>query len=202
MKSNISSSVLTVTLSLMFTAAAQSVEISKKAFQSEYENTASSGIKTTSRMSSDGKGHGRTESISGNRRTISIMDYGARKIFILNPELKTVMTMPFRDDDMEGMAAAGKKISATARPLGVKLIDGHMCTGKHYDLDGGGSEDIWTGNDIDGTRVYSKVTMPKFGVSESHLKSYSAVAPPADAFTIPAGYKQQETFAMPPALKK
>jgi len=188
MKTNNFGFVCAAILSWILLSPAQSAEISKQAFQAEYELNSSVAGKSVHKLSCDGKGHGRSEMISARRQNVSILDYAKHQIFILNPESKTVLTLPLTNDDVNGLEAFGQKIRSTGKPLGVKLIDGHMCTGTHYDLDGGSFEEIWTGNDIGGTRVYSKVTMPKLGVSESHLKAYSPSSPAADSFTIPAGY--------------
>ena len=59
----------------------------------------------------------------------------------------------------------------------------------HHTLDGGSEKEIWTGNDISGTRVYSKVFVPGFGASEAHLKSYLSAPPSDDAFGLPADYR-------------
>lgn len=168
---------------------AQSAEISKQAFQAEYELNSSLAGKSVHKLSCDGKGHGRSEMISARSHNVSILNYAKHQIFILNPQSKTVVTLPLTSGDVSGLEAFGQKIRSTGKPLGVKVIDGHTCTGTHYDLDGGSIEEIWTGNDIGGTRVYSKVTMPKIGVSESRLKAYSSTSPAAESFTIPSGYR-------------
>ena len=188
-KSALLTAAITVTAGLMIGGSASAIEIAKQAYQAEYELTAPSG-KSTHKLSFDGKGHGRSEMISGTRHSISIADYPNQKISILMAEMKQVMTVPLDDKMMESMGELGQKVKSTGKPLGTKMIDGHMCTGTHYDLSGGSTQEIWTGNDIGGVRVYSKVTMPNIGVTESRLKSFSKSAPGPDAFAIPADYSK------------
>lgn len=161
-----------------------------RAYQAEYE-LSSNGSKRIHRLAFDGKGHGRSEmiAVAPASHRISIMDLGTHQIKMMDVNSKTVMSMALQDDDIDQLSGFGKKIKSSAKQLGVRTIDGHVCTGTHYQLDGGSEEEIWTGNDIAGTRVYSKVTMPGFGVTEAHLKSYKATAPSPDSFNVPADFK-------------
>lgn len=183
-------SVKVMVSSIFVAAAANAAEISKQAYSAEYELTSKTG-KSVHKLAFDGRGHGRSEMISGTRKSVSIADYPNKQISILMPEMKSVMTMPLDDQMMESMGDVGQKVKATAKPLGTKMIDGHLCTGTHYDLGEGGSQEIWTGNDIGGIRVYSKVTTPQIGVSEAHLKSFSKNPPGPENFVVPAEFKKQ-----------
>lgn len=177
-----------VLASWIFHSPASAAEFSKQAFQAEYALSSNLAGKSVHKLSNDGKGHGRSEMISAQSHNVSIIDLGKHQILMLNPKSKTVISLSFRDDDVSVLKAFGQKVGATGKPLGTKTIDGHVCTGTQYSLDGGGSEEIWNGQDIAGNRVYSKVMMPGFGVSEARLQSYSPVAPGADQFSIPPGY--------------
>lgn len=173
------------------TNSALALEPARQAYQAEYELN-SAGLKSIHKLAFDGKGHGRSEMISADgRQSISIIDYSKRQMQILVPMMKTVMTIPLKDEDLINMGSISEKMIASSRPLGVKAIDGHPCTGTFYKLEGGTEEELWTGNDIGGVRVYSKVITPGVGVSESHLKKFIPNAPTQAAFSIPAGYANQ-----------
>ena len=161
---------------------AGAAEIPQQAFQAEYVLTGPGGM-SIHKIACDGKGHGRSEIISPSRRSVSIADYANKQVNICTPGLGT-LSVPLDDKMMDSMNAFNKNMKANSKPLGSKLIDGHMCTGTHYDLDAG-YEELWTGNDIGGARVYSKVEMPNYGVTEAHLKSFSRVAPGPEMFVLP-----------------
>lgn len=162
-------------------------EIERKAYQAEYK--LSSQVGTSQHiMSFDGKGHGRSEMISSNgSKNVSIIDYNQRKVMLMMPGMRTAMSIPLTDDQLSAMGSVSDKMKASAKPLGVKTIQGHICTGTKYSLDGGVEEEIWNGNDIGGVRVYSKVIAPGAGVSEALLVKFNPSAPAANLFTLPAG---------------
>ncbi len=164
------------------------LELNHQPYQAEYKLTGTAGT-STHFMSFDGKGSGRSEMVgSSGSRSISIIDYQKRVVKILMPAMKTAMTMPLTDDQLHALGAVSDKMKASAKPLGTRTIQGHPCTGTHYNLEGGGSQELWNGNDIGGVRVYSKVVSPGLGVSEALLVKYNPSAPPASAFTVPPGY--------------
>lgn len=166
-----------------FASAANSAEIPQQAFQAEYEITGPTGT-SVHKLACDGKGHGRSEMISQKRHSISIADYTNHKMSIVTPGMGS-FSMPLDDKMIDSMSAFSKTMKENSKALGTKLIDGHVCTGTQYKL-GDGFEEIWTGNDIGGARVYSKVSTPGAGITEAHLKSFSRVAPGAQMFELPA----------------
>lgn len=161
-------------------------EINHQAYQAEYKLTGPAGT-STHLMSCDGKGFGRSEMVnSKGSRNVSIIDYKKKEIKILMPGMKEAMTMTLTDDQVSAFGAVSDKMKASAKPLGTRTIQGHPCTGTRYTSEGGGSEELWNGNDIGGVRVYSKVVTPGMGVSEASLLKYNPAAPPASAFVIPS----------------
>ncbi|MDZ4838230.1 MAG: hypothetical protein SGJ27_30980 [Candidatus Melainabacteria bacterium] len=100
-------------------------------------------------------------------KSVSIIDYKKKEIKILTPGMKKAMTMTLTDDQVSAFGAVSEKMKASAKPLGTRTIQGHPCTGTQYTLEGGGSEEIWNGNDIGGVRVYSKVVTPGMDVCEA-----------------------------------
>ncbi len=178
---------------LLMSSAASAVDFPKQAYQAEYELTSASSGKSVHRIASDGKGRGYSEMISDKSHSKSIIDWQARKILILMPERKMVMSMNLRDDDVNQMMNSGEQIAAKKKPLGTKMIDGHLCTGTIFDFNQGGNEEVWNGNDIGGVRVYSKVTLPKIGVTEARLKKFSPLAPSSEMLSVPAGYQSMSS---------
>jgi hypothetical protein len=169
-------------------SAASSANISSKPYQASYQETSSVGGKAVRTYATDGKGHGRSEiTRDSGRKDVSLLDLPNHRITILRGDSKTAISMPLRDNDVGMLAQFGSEMRAGGKPLGSKVIDGHPCHGRHYDL-GETSEDLWTGDDI-GVRVFSKV-QSKFGTTESHLRSFSTQAPDPKVFAIPADYNQ------------
>lgn len=164
----------------------QSMEIEKRAYQAEYELSGPAG-KSTHILSFDGKGHGRSEMLSASgRKSVSIIDYGRKQVQVIMPDTKSCISMPLSDDYLENLGSLSARIKSTGKSLGSKTISGHICTGTHYTLDGGAEEEIWTGNDIGGIRVYSIVKGPGSGVSEAKLKTFVPGAPAEASFRVPA----------------
>lgn len=182
---------------LIMSSAARAVEFPKQAYQAEYELTSASSGKSVHRIASDGKGRGYSEMISDKSHSKSIFDWQAHEILVLMPERKMVMSMKLRDDDVNQMMNGSAQIAATKKPLGTKVIDGHLCTGTMLEFNQGGNEEIWNGNDIGGVRVYSKVTLPKVGVTEARLKKFSPVAPSSEMLSVPAGYRSMSSGLLP-----
>lgn len=166
----------------------EAFELHSQAYQAEYKLTGTTGT-STHLMAFDGNGLGRSEMInSAGSRNIAIIDYLKRKVTVLMPANKAAMTIPLTDDYLSAMGSLSNKMKESAKPLGMRTIQGHPCTGTRYSLEGGGVQEIWNGNDIGGVRVYSKVTAPGLGVSEASLEKFKASAPPASTFAVPAGY--------------
>lgn len=179
--------------SLLLSSAAGAVDYPKQAYQAEYELTSASSGKSVHRIASDGKGRGYSEMISDKSHSKSIIDWQAHKILILMPEKKMVMSMNLRDDDVSMMMNSAEKIASKKQSLGTKIIDGHLCTGTMYDLNKGGNEEVWNGNDIGGMRVYSKTTLPQIGTTEARLKKFSSAPPSSEMLTVPVGYQSVST---------
>jgi len=81
-------------------------------------------------------------------------------------------------------AATARKYNAQS--LGAKVIDGHPCHGWRSTSQGA-TTDSWLGDDI-GFLVYSATASAR-GNTTMRLKSYSAAAPAAQLFTVPADYR-------------
>ena len=100
------------------------------------------------------------------------------------------MTLPVRDFNAQSLDEFEEKMTLKGIPLGTKIINGHTCIGTRYAVTASSAEEVWTGSDINGTRVYSKVIDQRFGVMESHLISYVAKAPSPSVFLIPPDYQR------------
>jgi len=182
---------------LILSSAAKAVDFPKQAYQAEYELTSTTSGKSIHRIASDGKGRGYSEMISDKSHSKSIFDWQSREILVLMPERKMVMSMKLHDEDLNQMLNGGQQIASQKKPLGTKMIDGHLCTGTMFEFNQGGNEELWNGNDIGGMRVYSKVTMPKTGVTEARLKKFSPVAPSSETLSVPAGYQSMNNGQLP-----
>lgn len=162
-------------------------------YQAEYEINSPSLGKSMHKIGSDGRGHGYSEMNSSQSHSRTIIDWQAKKLCILMLDRKMYMTMPLSKNDVSMAMNETVRLNATAKPLGVKLIAGHLCTGTHYTFSEGGTEEIWNGNDIGGVRVYSKTNLPSVGVTEAVLKAYSPASPSLDKLTVPSGYQEINT---------
>lgn len=131
----------------------------------------------------DGKGRGRTETERDGRKTIGIADLNQHKMYICDPRLGAPIEMPLDREMENSLAGLGDSCRKVSKPLGKKIIDGHPCTGLHYDLDGY-SVDYWQGEDI-GVRVLSVCNNAMTGIVSTKLRSYSAASPDAKLFQIP-----------------
>ncbi len=159
-------------------------------YQAEYELSSPSYGKSLHKIGSDGRGHGYSEMISSQSHSRTIIDWQTKKMCILLLDKKMYMTMALSKNDMSMAMNETERLNATAKPLGIKMIAGHLCTGTHYAFAEGGTEELWRGNDIGDVRVYSKTNLPTIGVSEAVLKAYSPAAPSIDKLTVPAGYQE------------
>lgn len=173
----------------VWTSSASAAGWSTQPYQAEYSQTSPSG-QSEQKIAYDGQGHGRCEISGPKRRAVSILDLPNHKMTILMDDMNSAMVLPISDEDVQKLAEFGTQFRATGKPLGVKIIDGHLCEGTRYQLGSGAMQELWNGKDVGGVRVYSKVSDPRFGITETRLKSYLSVAPAAQAFAIPAGYRQ------------
>lgn len=148
--------------------------------------TASAGTSSVMRSVSDGKGHMRTETTTPQGKVVSIIDYPNSVMWSLIEAQKMAMKLPF-DPNAGGPAIRDAQSAEKfgAKPLGVKVIDGHPCHGWQTTVQGTTSES-WVGDDIN-TLVYS-VSKGSYGESSMHLKSYSAAQPDPSLFTVPPDY--------------
>jgi hypothetical protein len=169
--------------------AANAAGWSTQPYQAEYSQTSPSG-QSVHKLAYDGKGHGRSEIISARRHAVSLLDIPNHKMTILMDDLKSAVVVAITDDDVQKLGDFGARFAATGKSIGVKIIDGHLCEGTFYQLGSGVTQELWNGKDVGGVRVYSKVSDPHFGITETRLKTYLPVAPAAQAFTVPAGYRQ------------
>jgi hypothetical protein len=154
----------------------EAANLPQKAFQVLYEETGTVGGKATRMYAWDGKGHGRSETVrASGRKDVAVID-GPNKTMTMYMGDSAPITIPMKDGELDAMAALGEKFKSGGTPLGTKVIDGHPCVGTKYLL-AGTEEEIWKGQDI-GVRVYSKVKT-SYGITESHLKSYTNAPSPA-----------------------
>lgn len=176
-----------VLATLMCCTAALAVDYPKKVFDATYEITSPSG-KTTMRMTSDGKGHMRTETQSSGFKSVTIADYpGLASITLLEAQ-KMAIKGKLSQDSYQGSETADMKKKG-AKDLGSKVVAGHPCHGYEYSSASKILTQIWIGNDIDWF-VESTATMPT-GKSITTLKSFTTKAPDPALFSMtpPAGYK-------------
>ncbi|CAN5226790.1 hypothetical protein BH10CYA1_BH10CYA1_07680 [soil metagenome] len=176
-----------VLATLMCCSAALAIGYPKKVFDATYEITSPSGP-STMRMTSDGKGHMRTETKSGGSKFVTIADYpGLVSITLLEAQKMAIKTK-LSQDSYQGSETADMKKKG-AKDLGSKVVAGHPCHGYEYNSAGKFLTQIWLGNDIDWF-VQSSATLPT-GKSVTTLKSFTTKAPDSALFSMtpPAGYK-------------
>jgi hypothetical protein len=176
---------IALTASVGAAYAAAELEGPKMVFDATYTTTGPTGSSTV-RMISDGKGHMRTESSAGGQKFVSIMDYPAKEAITLIEATHMAMKSKLKaaGPDVHDADTAKK---AGAKPLGAKVVNGHPSHGWETTTASGKSE-TWTGDDIH-YLVKSETTTPQ-GKMTMELKSFSNAAPSADAFKVPAGYKE------------
>jgi hypothetical protein len=163
---------------------ADELEGPKVAFDATYTASGPNGT-STMRMISDGKGHMRTETTTAGQKFVSIMDYPAKQAITLIESTKMAMKTALKANGPEVHDPETAK-KANAKPLGVKVINGHPAHGWEY-TSASGKVQTWTGDDIK-YLVKSETTTPQ-GKMTMDLQKFSSAAPTADQFTVPAGYK-------------
>lgn len=169
-----------------FAADAARVDYPKKPYKATYDYTGPTG-KSVMIMSSDGKGHTRTESNFNNFRVVSIADYINHESISLLEAQK--MATKSRWKPGENQAQITDEASArkhNAKSLGVKEIAGRKCKGWQYKVSGAEST-VWVDESVG--CVVSSIQKTPQGTVSMLMKEFSPTAPPADAFSIPPGYK-------------
>jgi hypothetical protein len=159
----------------------------KKPYIATWEMKTPQGV-STSKVYNDGQGRGRMEIVQGATKSVSLMDWPAKKVTVLIEQGKMAMVMPLKEGDYASANAASKKNKV--KDLGVKMIDGRLCKGALYNFDGTMSEQ-WISDDLK-VDVESTTTNPKYGKTSRRMTSYQAVTPPASMFQIPPGYKMMQ----------
>lgn len=149
------------------------------AYKAVYEEQSATGV-TVRTQYYDGKGRGRVEVDRAGNHSYGIADLNTHKMMMCDPRLGAPIQMPLDPEMERSLAGLGDSCRKAARPLGKKVIDGHPCTGIHYDMDGY-SVDYWEGDDI-GVRVLSVCVHPMLGKTLTRLKSYSSETPAASLF--------------------
>jgi hypothetical protein len=153
--------------------AANANSILMHAYKASYDEFSTLGGHITRTYIYDGHGHGRVETINEKgKRSIGIIDATNKTIALITDSSKIPITIPLTDEDFLDFAQNNQAMKSKTKDLGVKKIDGHLCTGTEYNLHPGVTQEIWIGNDI-GIRVYSVVRGGAMGKVVSHLKSYS-----------------------------
>jgi hypothetical protein len=153
------------------------------------------------RMVSDGKGRIRIEIDSPEGKIINIADYPGQNAYMVITSQKMAMKVPLDAKKMHMVPDEGMIQRRNPTSIGTKVIDGHPCHGYRYTADGAVTE-AWIGDDIH----YPVETTSKGpeGVSRMHLRTYSAAAPAAQLFQVPADCQLMNLpvgmFRMPPNL--
>lgn len=169
-----------------FAADAAQADYPKKPYRATYDYTGPTG-KSVMIMSSDGKGHTRTESNFNNFRVVSIADYIKRESISLLEAQKMATRSRWKPGDSQGQItdeASARKHKA--KSLGVKEIAGRKCKGWQYSVSGAEST-VWVDESVG--CVVSSVQKTPQGTISMLMKEFSPTPPPADAFSIPPGYK-------------
>ena len=152
------------------------------AYKAVYEEKSNSGVALRTQYY-DGKGRGRVEVERGGNQSYGVADLDQHKLFMHDPRLGgSAMEMPLDREMENALAGLGDACRKASRPLGKKVIDGHPCTGIHYEMDGY-SVDYWEGDDI-GIRVMSVCNHPAMGTTVTKLRAYSSEAPSPSLFQL------------------
>ncbi len=161
---------------------------SKKAFDASYDVQSASG-KTSLRMVTDGQGRSRQEMSTSSGKVVSIIDAPNKMMYQVMESQRMVMKMPYQDSSVSITDEQSAK-AANAKPLGVKVIDGHPCHGWQT-VQKNATTESWIGDDI-GCVVVSTTKAPDY-TSGMKLLKYSATKPSPSDFVIPSGYKVMDT---------
>lgn len=161
---------------------------SKKAFDASYDVQSASG-KTSLRMVTDGQGRSRQEMTTASGKVVSIIDAPNKMMYQVMESQRMVMKMPYQDSSVSITDEQSAK-AANAKPLGVKVIDGHPCHGWQT-VQKNATTESWIGDDI-GCVVVSNTKAPDY-TSGMKLLKYSAAKPSPSDFVIPSGYKVMDT---------
>jgi hypothetical protein len=168
-------------------AFAADLEYPKQAYDATYASSGPMGS-STMRMSSDGKGHMRTESNAGGQKVVSISDYPNKMAYSIIESQKMVMKVPLKAGPQVHDAESAKK--ANAKDLGIKVVNGHPSHGWEYTTDGGKVQ-TWVGEDTH-CLVKSETTTAQ-GKMTMDLKTYNGTKPADDLFKVPTtGYKTMQ----------
>jgi hypothetical protein len=157
---------------------------SKKAFDASYDVQSASG-KTSMRMVTDGQGRSRNEMTTPTGKVVSIIDAPKKVMYSVMESQKMVMKMPYQESTATIIDEQSAK-AANAKPLGIKVIDGHPCHGWQTVMKDATTES-WIGDDI-GCVVVSSTKTPNY-TSGMKLLKYSAAKPSPSDFAVPSGYK-------------
>jgi len=154
------------------------------AFEATYEKT-TQGMKTTTKISSDGKGKMKTVSDSPGGKVESLIDYpGKTTTSVMHGQhmyMKNPLTEGYKDESV---------MKKEFKSLGSNTFNGHPCHGYEGKV-GNAISRTWIGDDVH-VMVHSETDGGSYK-SSSDLKSYSAK--PGDvSLAIPADYKE---FKMP-----
>jgi hypothetical protein len=162
---------------------------SKKAFDASYDVQSASG-KTSLRMVTDGQGRSRQEMITPSGKVVSIIDAPNKMMYQVMESQRMVMKMPYQET--ASITDEQSARAANAKPLGVKVIDGHPCHGWQT-VQRDSTTESWIGDDI-GCVVVSSTKAANY-TSGMKLLKYSAAKPSPSDFVIPSGYKVMDTSA-------
>jgi len=160
----------------------------KRAFDASFTVQGQTGT-STMRLMSDGKGHERQEFSSSAAGMVSLYDWNNKIIYNIMNNQKLVTKMPLTSEVKPPITDEKTAQAQHARALGLKVIDGHPCHGWQTDTQGYTSE-CWVADDL-GIAVQSSTKGPNTS-SLVKLTKYSATAPVASLFEVPAGYKVME----------
>jgi hypothetical protein len=148
-----------------------------KVYDATYDYYMPSGP-TTMRLSCDGAGRIRSETVLNGRSHVSISDYNQKATFAIDDSTKAVTKMAQQNTPGTPSSSDAQRVS-----LGDRVFDGHNCEGWQTTTNGKKTE-LWVDKDLGCT-----VLMTIDGKPQMKLKSASANSIGAQYFSPPPGYR-------------
>lgn len=152
-----------------------------KTYDASYDYYMPSGV-TSMRLSCDGNGRIRAETVMNGRSHVSITDYNAKASFGIDDVTKTVSKMALQNPP--GAPPESEKVS-----LGEKVVNGHNCDGWQSTSNGHKTE-AWIDKELGCTVLMTIDDKPKM-----KLRSATATNIGSQYFAPPAGYRRLDMDA-------
>lgn len=148
------------------------------------------------RIAADGRGHSIVDSKVTQGHSLMIVDAPNKTTFMITEAQghKMAMKMPYKEASKYATTSEDIR-RRNGVPLGTKVIAGHPCHGYKYNDRETGVTETWLGDDID-FMVETITNAPTEGQTKLTLQTFSASAPPAGTFTLPAGVKIMDMGAI------